>query len=45
MKKCDFCVACAPDGKCPYVLQTLREIYCEKAIKLMVKALKGKDKK
>ena len=40
MKKCDFCVACEPNGKCPYVLSVLREEYCKSAIKFMVEALK-----
>lgn len=41
MKKCDFCVVCEPDGKCPYSLPSLREPYCKQAVKFMVEAMKG----
>lgn len=42
MKKCDFCSQSTPDGKCKFELQSNREKHCEKAIKLMCKALKEK---
>lgn len=42
MKKCDFCSQSTPDGKCKFELQSSRERHCEKAIKLMCKALKEK---
>ena len=43
MKKCDFCTKSSPSGKCYWSTQTNRQRDCEKAIKLMVKAL-GKSK-
>lgn len=39
MTKCDFCVKSTPQGVCTWSMQSLREDDCEKAIKLMVKAL------
>ena len=43
MTKCDFCTESAPNGKCFLSLQTVREDYCEQAIKKMVTVLKGSD--
>ena len=47
MNKCDFCTKSTPQGVCTWSMHSLREDDCEKAIKLMVKALgqKTKDKK
>ena len=43
MTKCDFCTQSNGNGKCRWSLQSVREQYCEKAIKQMVKAM-GKQK-
>lgn len=42
MNKCDFCIKSSPNGKCFYSLQSLREKYCEQAIKNMIKAITKK---
>lgn len=44
MTKCDFCTMSAPNGKCYWSMQSLREDDCEKAIKRMSEAL-GKETK
>lgn len=38
--KCDFCPMYTQNGKCYWYFQSSRKHDCEKAIKLMVKALK-----
>lgn len=40
MKKCDFCEWGDEKGKCYWTMQTCRTPFCEKALKLMCKALK-----
>lgn len=44
MNKCDFCTKSTPSGSCTWNMQSLREDDCERAIKLMVKALGQKQK-
>lgn len=44
MTKCDFCLKSLPNGEC-WWLGIAREHDCKKAIKLMVKALKGSNSK
>lgn len=45
MTKCDFCSKSLPNGKCWWTSVIGREDDCEKAIRLMVETLKGREDK
>ena len=45
MTKCDFCTMSYSNGKCYWSSRVAAEDDCEKAIKRMVKALQGKEKR